>query len=102
MCAAFGHATSTRRSVDVGWKGRPFLQNAWTNQHVFLRQFLAHNTNHLFMFSGTSETFKRSIEKVDSNKASAVIERTIEEISVMSRQCCVLDSFETAADVKTV
>ena len=23
VCAAFGHATSTQRSADVGWKGKP-------------------------------------------------------------------------------
>ena len=32
VCAAFGHATSTRRSVDVRWKGNPDFQIGWTNQ----------------------------------------------------------------------
>ena len=36
VCAVFGHATSTRCSVVVGWKGNQNIQNVWSNQPVGL------------------------------------------------------------------
>ena len=38
MCAAFGHATSTRRSADVRWKGNLYLRQ-WADQPANLIEF---------------------------------------------------------------